>query len=90
MNTKRITGEIHDATGHTDFLGTLDDAVAVIMDNVKRAGKWAYVNGNPFVFTDYNAAEEAALREALDAVDEPAFVLTGALQGGTQPAKFVR
>ena len=81
---KQITGEIHDATGHTDFLGTIDQAVATIIQNVRNAGKWVYVNGSPFIFSQFNQAEELELRAALDSVEEPSFVLTGALVGGTR------
>jgi hypothetical protein len=81
-SVKIIEGQIADASGHTDFRGNLDEAVDLIMENVKKHGKWAYVNGNPFVFERYDDRERAALLEALDSVDQPHFVLTGKLQGG--------
>lgn len=84
LSTKQIVGQIADASGHTDFLGTLDDAVATIMENVKKAGKWAYINGNPFMFSKYDDTEAAQVRDLLDSVDEPHFILTGKLQGGAQ------
>lgn len=79
---KKIEGQIADASGHTDFLGTLDEAVELIMDNVRNYGKWAYINGNPFVFEKYDDREARQVRELLDAVEQPHFVLTGKLEGG--------
>jgi hypothetical protein len=85
MNTKlqkQITGEIYDASGHTDWHGSLQDAVTTIMDNCKKFGKWAYINGNPFIFESYNDAEAEQVYNLLDASEEPSFVLTGAVVGG--------
>lgn len=89
MNTniklqKQVEGQIADASGHTDFLGTLDEAVTEIMNNVKNSGKWAYINGNPFTFNRFDEQEAAQVRALLDSVDEPFFTLTGKLQGGVQ------
>lgn len=81
-SNKVISGEIFDASGHTDFMGSLDEAMQIIMDNVKNAGKWAYVNGNPFIFQNFDAAEEAQVKALLTDADEPHFLLTGKLQGG--------
>lgn len=87
---KQIQGQIADASGHTDFLGTLDEAVATIMENVKKAGKWAYINGNPFNFSKFDDNEAAQVRALLDSVDEPFFTLTGKLQGGARRTPTVR
>jgi len=82
---KMVTGMIADSSGHSDFLGTLDDAVKTIMDGVNTAGKWVYVNGNPFMFDNpKDEAEHARLRNRLAAEDKPEFVLTGSLQGGAE------
>jgi hypothetical protein len=80
---KIVKGQIADSSGHTDFSGGMDDAIALIMDQVKTAGKWVYVNGSPHIFNNVeDPAEEAALRETLEREEEPEFVLTGKLQGG--------
>ena len=80
---KTVQGQIADASGHTDFLGTLDEAVTTIMDGVKNSGKWAYVNGNPFIFEKFDDTEAAQVRDLLNNADEPFFVLTGKVQGGS-------
>lgn len=80
--TKQVQGQIADASGHTDFLGTLDEAVTTIMESAKNAGKWAYINGNPFIFSRYDDNEAGQVRDLLNSVDEPFFTLTGKLQGG--------
>jgi len=82
MKTKKIIGEIFDATGHTDFAGSIDEAVATIMETVRTTGKFLYINTNPFNFTDLGTGDTLRLREALDEHEEPTFVLAGALQGG--------
>lgn len=85
MNTKlqkQISGEIYDASGHTDFKGTLQEAVNTIVENCKKNGKWAYINGNPFIFDKFDDAEAEQVYNLLDAVEEPSFVLTGAVVGG--------
>lgn len=82
-----VSGQIADASGHTDFQGTLDEAITLIMDQVKTAGKWAFVNGNPFFFTNFDEQEAADLTDKLQAVENPNFVLTGKLQGGAPKAK---
>jgi hypothetical protein len=83
---KQFVGQIFDNSGHTDFLGTLDEAVALIMENVKQNGKWAYVNGAPYIMDKYDDNAAADLREALDSVENPHFVLTHKLQGGASEA----
>ncbi len=80
--TKQVTGQIADASGHTDFLGTIEEAVATIMENVTKNGKWAYINGNPFVFSKFDAAEADQVFNLLNESEDPHFTLTGKLQGG--------
>jgi hypothetical protein len=78
-----VKGMIADSSGHSDFLGSVDDAVTTILDGVQTAGKWVYVNGNPFIFNDAkNEAEQALLRNTLTAAENPEFLMTGSLQGG--------
>lgn len=80
---KIITGEIADASGHTDFSGSIEEAVAVIMENVRKFGKWAYINEKPFTFPNNGSAqEEAEVYAVLNEAENPHFVLTGKLQGG--------
>lgn len=82
MKQKTVKGQIADASGHTDFTGTLDEAMETIMDMVKNAGKWAYLNGTPYIFNSFDPIEEKQARDLLNSVEEPSFVLTGKLQGG--------
>lgn len=77
-----VKGQIADASGHTDFTGTIDEAMTLIMEQVTKAGKWVYVNGNPFMFTNNSIAEQDELRNMLTTSAEPTFMLTAKLQGG--------
>jgi len=81
-NSKKVIGQIADASGHTDYAGTIDEAVAFVMEAVQNQSRWAYVNGNPFQFEKFDKVEADALRAAFNSVEEPSFVLTGVLQGG--------
>jgi hypothetical protein len=83
-NSKKVIGQIADASGHTDYAGTLDEAVTFVMDAVQNSARWVYVNGNPFQFEKFDAIEAKSLRDAFDSVEEPSFVLTGVLQGGSR------
>ncbi len=84
---KTIVGQIFDASGHTDFSGTLEEAMETIMHQVTKAGKWVYLNGNPFMFTNYDLAEQNEVRNMLANAEEPTFILTAKLQGGSK-AKY--
>lgn len=80
---KIVKGQIADSSGHTDFLGSVDDAVKTILDGVATSGKWVYVNGNPHIIKDAKDVNERNnLAAALGAQENPEFVLTGSLQGG--------
>jgi len=81
---KQVQGQIADASGHTDFVGTLDEAVATIFEGVQKSGKWAYINGTPFNFERFDDVERAEVYNALNAAEEPFFTLTGKLQGGAK------
>jgi len=85
-NNTIVEGAIVSMEGHTDFKGTLSDAITVIMDNVKQ-GKWAYLNNDPYFFQSYDEAEQEKAKDLLLAADQPVFTLTGALQGGAPKAK---
>ena len=79
---KIIRGQIADASGHTDFEGSIDEAMDLIMHNVAKAGKWVYLNGSPFMFQNYDLTEQQEVREKLINAEEPNFMLTAKLQGG--------
>lgn len=80
-----VNGQIADASGHTDFTGTLDEAMAMIMQQVTKAGKWVYLNGSPFMFQNYDLAEQEEVRQKLANAENPSFMLTAKLQGGALP-----
>jgi len=82
-----VKGQIADASGHTDFTGSIDEAMDLIMNQVTKAGKWVYVNGNPFMFTDHSLAEQKELRGMFENAENPTFMLTAKLQGGASKTK---
>lgn len=82
-----VKGQIADASGHTDFAGTLDEAMTIIMQQVTQAGKWVYLNGSPFMFQTYDLAEQEEVRQKLANAEEPSFMLTAKLQGGAAKCK---
>lgn len=88
MNTPQsqiiVKGQIADASGHTDFAGTLDEAMDLIMQQVTKAGKWVYLNGSPFMFQNYDHTEIQEVRDKLANAEEPSFMLTARLQGGAK------
>ena len=90
MNTPQsqiqIKGQIADASGHTDFVGTLDEAMDLIMQQVTKAGKWVYLNGSPYMFQNYDHSEIQEVRDKLANAEEPSFMLTARLQGGVSTA----
>lgn len=77
-----VKGQIADSSGHTDFAGTLDEAMTIIMQQVTQAGKWVYLNGSPYMFQNYDLTEQEEVRQKLANADEPSFMLTAKLQGG--------
>jgi hypothetical protein len=91
MNTPQsqiqIKGQIADASGHTDFVGTLDEAMDLIMQQVTKAGKWVYLNGSPYMFQNYDHSEIQEVRDKLANAEEPTFMLTARLQGGAVATK---
>jgi hypothetical protein len=82
-----VRGQIADASGHTDFAGSIDEAMDLIMNQVTKNGKWVYVNGNPFMFTDHSLTEQNELRNMFTNAAEPTFMLTAKLQGGAAAPK---
>lgn len=87
---KIVKGQIADASGHTDFTGSIDEAMDLIMNQVTKAGKWVYINGNPFMFTSHSIAEQNELRGMLANAEEPTFMLTAKLQGGAAAVASVK
>jgi len=84
MNTDKI--EIADTTGHTTVADlTLDQAVNGILEHAENNARWVFINGEKFEFqgTNYRAEENIQkLRGKLEAVEDPAVLLTGILVGG--------
>jgi hypothetical protein len=84
MNTYKI--EIADKTGHTTVADlTLDQAVDGILEHAENNARWVFINGEKFEFqgTNYRAEENLQkLRGKLEAVEDPAVLLTGILIGG--------
>jgi hypothetical protein len=84
MNTYKI--EIADKTGHTTVADlTLDQAVDGILEHAENNARWVFINGEKFEFqgTNYRAEENLQkLRGKLEAVQDPAVLLTGILIGG--------
>ena len=84
--------DIADRTGHTTVadLG-LDQAVENIIENAEKNLRWVFINGEKFEFegADHRAANNVdALRGKLEALDDPAVLLTGVLVGGTAQESF--
>jgi hypothetical protein len=78
--------EIADRTGHTTVADlSLDQAVENILDNASNNARWVFINGAKFEFEGANYRAEAnvnKLKAQLEAVQDPAVLLTGVLVGG--------
>ena len=78
--------EIADRTGHTTVADlTLDQAVDNILDNAENNARWVFINGAKFEFEGANYRAEAnvnKLKTQLEAMQDPAVLLTGVLVGG--------
>jgi hypothetical protein len=78
--------EIADRTGHTTMADlTLDQAVDNILTNAENNARWVFINGSKFEFEGANYRAEAnvnKLKTQLEAVVDPAVLLTGVLVGG--------
>lgn len=93
LNNKLIKGIVLDASGHSEVMQTVDEAVATIVDQVKSAGKWVFVNGSPFIFQNVDDPnEQANLFNQLNNNEDAEYQLTGSLRGGasTKKKKLVR
>lgn len=91
-DNKLVKGIILDASGHTELAQTVDEAVATIVDQVKSAGKWVFVNGSPFIFQNVDdPTEQNNLYDQLNNNEDAEYQLTGSLRGGaTGKKKMVR
>lgn len=78
--------EIADRTGHTTVADlSLDQAVENILSNAENNARWVFINGAKFEFEGANYRAEAninKLKTQLEAVVDPAVLLTGVLVGG--------
>ena len=86
MNTYKI--EIADNTGHTTVTDlTLDQAVDGILEHAENNARWVFINGEKLEFkgTNYRTEDNVQkLRGKLEAVENPAVLLTGILIGGNE------
>lgn len=80
-----VKGSIADASGHTDFVGTVDEAMERITTEVKNHGKWVFVDNVPQVFTPGDAESVRNLRDAITQ-EGAEFTVTAALVGGAPAA----
>ena len=87
---KKVTLRVTDASGHTESLEGIGEAVAKIIEAHLSNKKWVYVGSNVFQFDEEAlhdpvslVAETARLREFIEDVDGDVTVtLTGDLAGG--------
>ena len=84
MSTYKI--EIADRTGHTTVADlSLDQAVNGILEHAENNARWVFINGEKFEFEGANYRAEAniqKLQTKLQAMEDPAVLLTGVLVGG--------
>ena len=80
--------EIADRTGHTTVADlTLEQAVENIVGKAENNARWVFINGAKFEFEGANYRAEAninKLKTQLEAVVDPAVLLTGVLVGGSR------
>jgi len=74
-----VEGAIESIQGHTDFKGTMYDAIELIMESAK-AGKFTYLNAEPYFFERFDADEVDAAADKL--AENPNFTITDAMVGG--------
>jgi hypothetical protein len=86
MNTYKI--DIADRTGHTTVADlSLDQAVDNIINNAENNARWVFINGEKFEFegNQYrNDMNVNKLKGKLEALKDPAVLLTGVLVGGNE------
>lgn len=83
-NTYKI--DIADRTGHTTVADlTLDQAVDNIIQNAENNARWVFINGEKFEFEGAQYRNDNninKLKGKLEALKDPAVLLTGVLVGG--------
>jgi len=87
-NMKTYKIEIADRTGHTTVADlSLDQAVNGILEHAENNARWVFINGEKFEFEGANYRAEAniqKLQAKLQAMEDPAVLLTGVLVGGAE------
>jgi hypothetical protein len=85
---KKYTIEIADRTGHTTMADlTIEEATNNILENAESNARWVFINGEKFEFEGSNYRTEAniqKLQAKLEALNDPAVLLTGVLVGGLE------
>jgi len=86
MKTYNI--DIASTKGHDTRAGlTLEAATECILENAENNARWVFINGEKFEFkgTDYRTESNIQkLQAQLQAMDDPAVLLTGILVGGVK------
>lgn len=84
MNKYKI--DIADRSGHTTVADlTLDQAVDNIITNAENNARWVFINGEKFEFEGMQYRDNTninKLKGKLEALKDPAVLLTGVLVGG--------
>lgn len=71
--------------GHDTLELTLEQSVDNIIENAESKARWVFINGEKFEFqgTNYRSEQNVQrLQAQLQAMDDPAILLTGQLVGG--------
>lgn len=86
---KNITIRITNASGHTELVQDLADAIQTVIDQHFKQGQWAYVGSRVFQFEATSATDPAILRDAerlremlIESPENITVSLTGDLVGG--------
>jgi hypothetical protein len=78
--------DIADRTGHTTMADlNIQEATDQIIDHAEKNLMWVFINGEKFEFSgaDFRSEENVEkLQGKLEALNDPAVLLTGALVGG--------
>jgi hypothetical protein len=78
--------EIADRTGHSTVADlSLEEATENILENAENKARWVFINGEKFEFAGGNFRAQdnvQKLQAKLQAMNDPAVLLTGMLVGG--------
>jgi hypothetical protein len=84
----KYTVHIADRSGHTTAAElTIDATVQKIVENAESNARWVFINGEKHEFSGSNYASSdnlLALKQKLEALQDPAILLTGVLVGGNE------